>query len=139
VNPDCIFCRIVAGDAPCERVHEDELTLSFLDIFPASPGHLLVVPKRHYADLLGADDASLARVALNSRRIAHALSRALAPDGIGVHQLNGAAAGQTVFHYHVHLIPRRHGDPLGFHGRQRGRPAELRALAERIAAELAND
>jgi histidine triad (HIT) family protein len=136
LDASCIFCRIIAGDAPCERVHEDELTLTFMDLFPASPGHLLVVPKRHYDDLLGADDASLARVIANSRRIAHALTRALGPDGIGVHQLNGAAAGQTIFHYHMHLIPRRRGDPLGFHGRQRANPVELRELAARIAEAL---
>lgn len=132
----CIFCEIVAGRAPAERVHEDELTLTFMDLFPAKRGHLLVVPKRHYADLLGADDASLQRVIANSRRIALAISRALAPDGIGVHQLNGAAAGQTIFHYHMHLIPRHAGDPITFHGRRRAEPSELAETAQRIAAAL---
>lgn len=136
---DCIFCKIVAGTAPAHRVHEDELTLSFLDIVPASRGHLLVVPKRHFAGLLDADDASLARVAANSRRLALALQRALAPDGIGVHQLTGAAAGQTVFHYHLHLIPRRLGDPLGFHGRARAEERELSEVAARIVAGLAEE
>ena len=134
---DCIFCKIVSGAAPAQRVHEDELTVSFMDAFPASRGHLLVVPKRHYADLLGADDASLARVVANSRRIALALKAALAPDGIGVHQLNGAAAGQTVFHYHMHLIPRRMGDPIGFHGRRRADEPELAEVAAEIARALA--
>lgn len=136
-DADCIFCQIVAGLAPAHRVHEDELTVSFLDLFPASPGHVLVVPKRHYRDLLGADDASLARVAANSRRVALALKRALAPDGIGVHQLNGAAAGQTIFHYHMHLIPRRAGDPITFHGRRRAEAGELAEVAERVARALA--
>ena len=119
-------------------MHEDELTVSFMDLFPASTGHLLVVPKRHFSDLLGADEASLVRVIANSRRIAHALQRALAPDGIGVHQLNGAAAGQTVFHYHMHLIPRRMGDPIGFHGRRRASEAELAEVAARISEALAS-
>ena len=132
----CIFCEIVAGRAPAQRVHEDELTVSFMDLFPAAPGHVLVVPKRHYADLLGADEASLGRVIENSRCLALALKRALSPDGIGVHQLNGAAAGQTIFHYHMHLIPRRAGDPITFHGRRRAGPDELAAVAARIAAAL---
>jgi histidine triad (HIT) family protein len=134
---DCTFCRIVARDTPAQRVHEDELTVSFMDLFPASRGHLLIVPKRHFDDLLGADEASLVRVIANSRRIALALKRALGPDGIGVHQLNGAAAGQTVFHYHMHLIPRRMGDPLGFHGRQRAEESELAEVAAEIARALA--
>lgn len=134
--PDCIFCKIVAGAVPAHRVHEDELTVSFMDIMPASRGHLLVVPKRHFSDLLEADEAALLRVIANSRRIALALKRALAPDGIGVHQLNGAAAGQTVFHYHMHLIPRRTGDPIGFHGRALAAPGELAEVAAQIAAAL---
>jgi histidine triad (HIT) family protein len=103
---------------------------------PASRGHLLIVPKRHFSDLLDSDDASLARVIENSRRLARALKRALAPDGIGVHQLNGAAAGQTVFHYHMHLIPRRLGDPVGFHGRRLAQQSELAEVAAQIAAAL---
>ncbi len=134
---DCIFCKIVAGSAPAQRVHEDDLTLTFMDLYPASRGHLLVVPKRHFSDLLGADEASLVRVIANSRRIALAMKAALAPDGIGVHQLNGAAAGQTVFHYHMHLIPRRTGDPIGFHGRRMAETRELEEVAAEIASALA--
>ncbi len=133
----CIFCEIVRGDATCFRVYEDELALVFMDAFPVGDGHLLIVPKRHYENLFEVDEASLQRVVGHSRRLALALRRALSPDGIAVHQLNGAAAGQTVFHYHMHLIPRRHGDPLGFHGRRRADPAELREVAERIAEALA--
>lgn len=134
---DCIFCRIVAGEAAAQRVHEDELTITFMDLYPASRGHLLIVPKQHFSDILGADDASLVRVIVNSRRIALAQKRALGPDGIGVHQLNGAAAGQTVFHYHMHLIPRRMGDPLGFHGRSKAEESELAGVAAEIVRALA--
>jgi histidine triad (HIT) family protein len=137
VVSDCIFCKIIAGTAPAARVHEDDLTVSFMDLFPASRGHLLVVPKRHFGDILGADEASLVRVIANCRRIAHALKRALEPDGIGVHQLNGAAAGQTVFHYHMHLIPRRMGDPIGFHGRRQASETELAEVAAMIQEALA--
>lgn len=132
----CIFCLIVAGQAPCHRVHEDERVVAFLDISPVSDGHLLVVPKAHSENLLDTDPASLGAVMSASRRLAHALKRAMACDGIGVHQLNGAAAGQTVFHYHMHLIPRNHGDPITFHGRRAGDPTRLAEHARRIAAAL---
>jgi histidine triad (HIT) family protein len=136
-QPGCIFCSIVAGSAPCHRVFEDDSVLAFMDVFPVGDGHLLVVPKRHYATLLEADEESMLAVMSASRRIAHALARALSPDGIGVHQLNGAAAGQTVFHYHMHLIPRNHGDPIAFHGRKPGDAATLAEHARRIRAALA--
>lgn len=107
-----------------------------MDIAPVGDGHLLVIPKRHYENLLEADEASLLAVMSVSRRLALALKRALSPDGIGVHQLNGAAAGQTVFHYHMHLIPRKHGDPIAVHGRTAGDPARLAENARRIAEAL---
>ena len=132
----CTFCAIARGTAPAERVYEDERVLSFMDIQPVGDGHLLIVPKAHFESLLEADEPSLLAVMRVSRRLAHALERALAPDGIGVHQLNGAAAGQTVFHYHMHLIPRNHGDPIVFHGRKAGDPARLAENARRIAAAL---
>ncbi|MAE94088.1 MAG: HIT family protein [Deltaproteobacteria bacterium] len=133
-EPGCIFCAIVAGRAPCHRVHEDERTLTFMDLFPVGKGHLLVIPKQHATSLFEVDEETLLAVARNSRVLAHALREALGPDGIGVHQLNGSAAGQTVFHYHMHLIPRNHGDPLALHGRTQGEEAELAALAAQIAA-----
>lgn len=133
----CIFCAIVAGQAPAHRVYEDGSVLVFMDIAPVGDGHLLIVPKRHYENLFEADEASLRAVMATSRRLAHALRQALVPDGIGVHQLNGAAAGQTVFHYHMHLIPRNHGDPIAFHGRKAGDPLRLAENARRIAAALA--
>ena len=132
----CIFCAIVAGTAPSERVYEDERVLSFMDIQPVGDGHLLIVPKAHFESLLEADEPSLLAVMRVSRRLAHALERALAPDGIAVHQLNGAAAGQTVFHYHMHLIPRRLGTQLEVHSRVRGDDAELRRMAERLRSAL---
>ena len=122
---DCIFCKIVAGTAPCDLVHQDDLTITFMDLFPVGRGHLLIVPKAHAENLFEMPEATLERIVGHSRRLAHALRGAFSPDGIAVHQLNGAAAGQTVFHYHMHLIPRWHGDPTRLHGRTQGDAEEL--------------
>jgi len=133
---DCIFCRIVAGEAPAHRVREDERTLTFLDLFPVGRGHLLVVPKRHGENIFEVAAEDLQAVMGVSQRMAFALRRSLAPDGIGIHQLNGAAAGQTVFHYHMHLIPRHMGDPPVLHGRVQGDDAELARTCAEIRAAL---
>ena len=135
-KPDCIFCQIVAGRAPAARVAESEHALAFLDLFPAAEGHALVIPKPHYENLFEADVETLPDVHLLARRVALAMRRALAPDGMMVFQLNGAAAGQTVFHYHAHLLPRSAGSELRIHGRQKADPARLSELAARIAARL---
>jgi histidine triad (HIT) family protein len=130
----CIFCSIVAGTAPSFRVYQDAQVLAFMDINPVSEGHLLVIPKRHYETLLESDEESLLAVMSISRRIAVALKRALQPDGIGVHQLNGSAAGQTIFHYHMHLIPRNYGASMQIHSRTPGDPKRLAEIAGRIRA-----
>jgi histidine triad (HIT) family protein len=135
-KPDCIFCKIVAGQAPAHVVHEDELTLVFMDIFPVADGHTLLIPKRHCDDLFGAELGDLRALVVRSRQVAHAIRRVLSPDGLGVFQLNGAAAGQTVFHYHMHLIPRHHGDGLQIHGRKPGNPSRLAELANRLAEAM---
>ena len=133
---DCIFCKIVAREAPAHRVFEDDQSLVFMDIFPVAEGHTLLIPKRHCTNLLDADVRDLERVVGHSHRVATAIRDVLAPDGIGVFQLNGAAAGQTVFHYHMHLIPRMHGDALMLHGRTPGDPAKLAETARKLAAVL---
>ena len=136
MREDCIFCQIVARRAPAHRVLEDERTLAFMDIAPVAHGHALVIPKAHCDDLLGVEADDLAAVACQSRRLARAIHDVLTPDGIGVYQLNGAAAGQTVFHYHVHLVPRMHGDPLGLQARGPGDPEKLAEVALALAAAL---
>jgi len=133
---DCIFCRIVSGEAPSFRVCEDDGSLAFMDLFPVADGHTLVITKEHYGDLLEADADAVAAVAKCTRRVARAIEAVKEPDGLGVYQLNRAAAGQTVFHYHVHLIPRKAGDPLTIHARGRGDDELLRANAEALAAAL---
>ncbi len=134
-NP-CIFCEIVARRAPAARVYENEKTLAFLDLFPAATGHTLVIPKLHYRDLFEADRETLPAVVETARCVARALRTALRPDGLGVFQLNGRAAGQTVFHYHIHLIPRNEGESLRLHGREAAGRERLERDARRIAEAL---
>jgi histidine triad (HIT) family protein len=109
---ECLFCRIVAGELPSTRVHEDDRTIAILDIFPATRGHALVIPRVHAADLLDVDEDDLRACAVVAQLLADRAVRRLGADGVTVMQSNGAAAWQTVFHYHVHMIPRYAGDPL---------------------------
>ncbi|HUN67595.1 MAG TPA: HIT family protein [Burkholderiales bacterium] len=109
---DCVFCRIVAGQIPSTRVFEDEHTVAFMDIGQVNPGHVLVAVKRHADNLYALDEAQAAAVARTSARVARAIRDAFKPEGLSVYQANGKAAGQTVFHYHVHLLPRHAGDGM---------------------------
>lgn len=132
MNHDCIFCRIIRGQAPCHHVHETRYTRTFLDIFPAAPGHCLIVTRDHYRDIFEATPEAVAGVGKVSTLIARAVKQELQCDGVGIFQLNGAAAGQTVFHYHMHVIPRNAGEELAIHSRIAGVPAELEAMAARL-------
>ena len=133
---DCLFCEIVAGTRGCHRVLETDDVLCFMDIFPAGEGHTLVIPKRHAESLLDIAEPDLLAVAAASRRVARALQAALDPDGITFTQANGSAAGQTVMHYHVHLIPRTRGERMGLHGGEAADSDDLARLADAIAAHL---
>jgi histidine triad (HIT) family protein len=135
-DPGCIFCGIARGAAPCHRVYEDADTLAFMDIFPVTDGHTLIVTKAHFADVFSATPEALAAVAVTAHRVAAAIRTVLDPDGLMVFQLNGAAAMQTVFHYHMHLMPRAAGEPLALHTRVPGDPARLAELAARLAAAM---
>ena len=137
-SAQCIFCKIVRGEIPAVKVHEDEHTLTFMDIQPASPGHALVIPKTHAPNLLEIAEPDLFVAAATTQRVARAVQQALAPDGIRIVQTNGVAAGQSVFHYHVHIIPMQAGQRVGAHGRERANPDELKVLAARIRAALAD-
>ena len=112
MTEDCIFCKIVAGEIPSQIVAEDELTISFMDIAPATRGHALVIPRRHVRDLLEIDDVDLAAVTLAAKRLAGRARERLGADGVNLINSCGPAAWQTVFHFHVHVIPRYTGDPL---------------------------
>jgi histidine triad (HIT) family protein len=111
-DPDCIFCKIVAGDLPARIIDEDERTIAFMDIAPATRGHALVIPRAHSTDLLSIDRADLSAVALASQRLAGRAKERLGADGVNLLNSCGGAAWQTVFHFHVHVIPRYESDPL---------------------------
>jgi histidine triad (HIT) family protein len=111
-DPDCLFCKIVAGEIPATIVAEDERTVSFMDVNPATRGHALVVPRTHARDLLEIDPEDLAAVAQAGQRLARVAQAALGADGINLLNSCGAVAWQTVFHFHVHVIPRYADDPL---------------------------
>ena len=132
---DCIFCQIAAGEAPAHVVDEDERTLAFLDISPATPGHALVIPRAHARDLLEVGEEDLAACAAAARRLARRLGERLGADGVNVLNSCGQAAWQTVFHFHVHVIPRYHDDPLRLPWKpEQGDPDEIAATAERLRA-----
>jgi histidine triad (HIT) family protein len=111
-DPDCIFCKIVAGELPATIVDEDERTISFMDIAPATRGHALVIPREHSGDLLDVATEDLAAVALAAQRLATRAKTRLDADGVNLLNSCGAVAFQTVFHFHVHVIPRYEGDSL---------------------------
>jgi len=111
-DPDCLFCKIVAGEIPGTKIDEDERTVAFMDINPATPGHLLVIPREHSADLLEVPEEDLDAVMQMARKLARRAHERLGADGVNLLNSCGRAAWQTVFHFHVHVIPRYEGDPL---------------------------
>ena len=134
---DCVFCKIVAGKIPSTRVYEDEHTLAFMDIGQVNPGHVLVAVKKHAANIYELDEAQAAAVARTSVRVARAIEAAFKPEGLSVYQANGKAAGQTVFHYHVHLLPRHAGDGMELTWPVKNPPREtLEGYAAKIRAIL---
>jgi histidine triad (HIT) family protein len=111
-DPDCIFCRILAGEIPSSVVAEDERTVTFMDINPATRGHMLVIPRAHARNLLDVDEADLEAVIVAAQRAARRANDRLGCDGVNLLNSCGRAAWQTVFHFHIHVIPRYEGDPL---------------------------
>ena len=111
-DPDCLFCKIVSGEIPATRIAEDERTITFMDINPATRGHVLVIPREHAKDLLSIDPGDLAAVAQAAQRIASTMPERLGADGVNLLNSCGRAAWQTVFHFHMHVIPRYDADPL---------------------------
>lgn len=104
--PDCVFCKIVSGQISSYKVYENETTYAFLDITPINPGHTLVIPKKHAADVFEIEESEWQAVMKTARLIAHSLQKALGAEGVNIDTNNRAAAGQVVFHSHVHVIPR---------------------------------
>jgi histidine triad (HIT) family protein len=135
-DPDNIFARIIRGEIPCHRVYEDADTLAFMDIMPQASGHTLVVPKAAGTDIYSTSPDAAAAAIRTAQRVARAVKKAFDPPGIMIAQLNGAAAGQSVFHLHFHVIPRYAGKDLGIHAANAADPAVLAEHAARIRAAL---
>ena len=136
-DSDNIFAKIIRGEMPKVAVYEDDTTLAFMDVFPQSEGHTLVISKTASSvNLLDMPADALADVMTSAQKVARAINNGLKPDGIRLVQFNGAPAGQTVFHTHVHLIPMWEDRPLGRHASDMAPVEELEATAEKIRHEL---
>lgn len=133
-DPDCIFCKILTGELPATIVDEDERTIAFMDIAPATRGHALVIPRTHTPDLLSIDPDDLRAVAVASQRLAARAKERLTADGVNLVNSCGAVAWQTIFHFHVHMIPRYENDPLRLPWvPEPGDPEEIAAAAQELA------
>jgi histidine triad (HIT) family protein len=134
---DCVFCRIVAKQIPASVVHEGERTLVFMDLGQVNPGHVLVAAKAHVENVYGLDEGVAAAVSRSVVRVARAIRDAFSPHGLSVYQANGRAAGQTVFHYHVHLVPRYENDGMSLVWPVKNPPREtLEGYAGKLRAKL---
>lgn len=136
-DPQNIFAQIIRGEAPCYKLYEDDDVLAFLDLFPQSYGHTLVIPKRAAArNILDIDADELCKLMRVTQRLTRVLVDELQPEGVQVAQFNGAPAGQTVFHIHMHIVPRFAGQGLGVHASSKADPGELQQLQARLVKRL---
>jgi histidine triad (HIT) family protein len=133
-DPNNIFAKILRGEIPCHKIYEDEHTLAFMDVMPQVDGHCLVIPKTPSRNLLDADPVTLAHLMTTVQKIAIAAKQAFNADGIQIRQYNEEAAGQTVFHLHVHIMPIKIGMPMKPHTGKMANSAELATQAQMIAA-----
>lgn len=132
-DPDCIFCKIVAGELPSQIVAEDERTVAFMDIAPATRGHLLVIPRNHYRDLLAIEHDDLVAAVSAAQRMAQRVAERFGAKGVNILNSTGRAAWQVVFHFHIHVIPRYDDDPLRLPWTpQEGDPEEIAAAAQQL-------
>ncbi len=135
-DPNCLFCKIVAGEIPCEKVYENEQTFAFLDIHPINRGHTLVVPKTHHPNMYETPQETFAEVMKTAQMLASKIKSAVGAHGINIGINNDEAAGQLVFHLHVHVIPRFEGDG---HAHWHGNPyqdGEIRSMKDIIIQEF---
>jgi histidine triad (HIT) family protein len=135
-DPNNIFAKILRGEVPSHKVWEDDATIAILDVMPQSDGHTLVIPKAPAENLFELDTPMLEAVTRTGQRMALAVQRAFQPDGVTLMQFNGAEAGQTVFHFHLHVVPRYAGQPLRSHGRGFADPAMLATQAAQLRTAL---
>lgn len=134
---ECVFCRIMARQIPAAVVYEDDQVLAFMDIGQVNPGHVLVAVKQHVENIYALEEKQAGAVFAAAARVARAIQAAFAPQGLSVYQANGPAAGQTVFHLHLHLVPRHEGDGMALAWPVKNPPREqLEANAARIRAAL---
>lgn len=132
-DSNCIFCKIANGEIPSSTIYEDEDFRAFLDLGPAARGHALLVPKEHYANLYELEDGLCSRIFPLAKKLAIHMTEILHCDGFNIMQNNGTVAGQTVFHFHLHLIPRYEGDTAGIRWNPgNASPEELAQLAEML-------
>lgn len=131
-----VFAKMLRGEIPCHKLYEDEDTLAFLDIMPRSVGHTLVITKEKSRDLFDISPQALAKLMAVVQTLAPKIQKAVGADGVLIQQFNGAAAGQTVFHLHVHIVPRKEDEPLKPHAGTMEDQAQLAATAEKIRAKL---
>jgi histidine triad (HIT) family protein len=131
-----VFARILRGEIPAHKVFEDEHTLAFMDVMPQADGHALVIPKAEAENLFDLPAPALSATILTTQRVARAVQKAFASPGILIAQLNGSAAGQSVFHLHFHVLPRHEGLDLRFHARDMADPVLLAAHAARVRSAL---
>ncbi|HEX3487340.1 MAG TPA: HIT family protein [Micropepsaceae bacterium] len=135
-DPNNVFAKILRGEIPSVKVYEDDKTLAFMDVMPQADGHVLVIPKEPAENVFDLSPEGAAAMMATTQKVAKAVKKGLNLSGIMVAQLNGAAAGQSVFHVHFHVIPRSGGADFRLHAREMEKPEKLKALAEKIKAAL---
>lgn len=137
-STDCLFCKIVRGEIPAERMYEDGETVAFLDIRPNNPGHTLVIPKEHAANIYEISEGSLCAVMRAAKRLAVAVKQGVSADGVNIAMNNDSAAGQVIFHAHVHVIPRFANDGYAHWPQRAYAEGEAAEVAAKIRAALSN-
>ena len=136
-DESCIFCKIVNKQAPASIIYEDETVMAFLDIRPLNEGHTLVIPKRHYVDIFDIPEDQLSKVHKVAKQVSIAVKKATNTDGISIIQQNGKAAGQDIFHFHVHVVPRFEGQKLpSFSALKEVERTKLDEMAKKIKQQL---
>ena len=135
-DPNNVFAKVLRGELPCHKIYEDEDTLAFLDIMPRAEGHALVVTKEKARDLFDVSPEALVKLMAVVQKLSPQIKEAVGADGVLIAQFNGAAASQTVFHLHVHILPRQEGEALKPHAGKMADPAALAVIAEKIRKAL---
>lgn len=135
-DPNNVFAKILRGEIPSVKIYEDDKTLAFMDVMPQADGHTLVIPKEPAENIFDLTPEGAAALIQTTQRVAKAVKNALSPPGVMLSQLNGPAAGQSVFHVHFHIVPRAEGIPLRGHSGKMENPDKLKDLATKIRAAL---